>query len=116
MSSITCASCGSLDATWRCSACKLMHYCSKLCQKNHFKVHKKDCCKEKSCEDISTGKSESFSDKVESRSCRCMFCGQVIIVSSEEEAIQHMSECSLLQEQLNGEGQFTVPKEFLGGK
>ena len=114
MSESVCASCGSLDAIWRCSACKSITYCSKLCQKNDFKKHKKVCCQEKAAEVIVQKESEPA--KVETRSCRCMFCGQIVMVSSEEEAIQHMSECSLLQEQLNGEGQFTVPKEYLGGK
>ncbi len=113
---IECAGCGSLDATWRCGACKIINYCSKQCQKNHFKQHKKDCCKEKASEEETKSKTIMANDKIETRSCRCMFCGQIIIASSEEEAIQHMSECSLLQEQLNGEGQFTVPKEYLGGK
>lgn len=115
MSATICASCGSRDASWRCGACKMVNYCSKQCQKSHFKQHKKDCCNEKTAEE-SERKAVLANDKVETRSCRCMFCGQIIMASSEEEAIRHMSECSLLQEQLNGEGQFTVPKEYLGEK
>ena len=38
-----CAACGSADATLRCSACKAARYCSKECQKAHWKGHKAVC-------------------------------------------------------------------------
>lgn len=31
-----------------CSKCKEVPYCSRACQKAHWKVHKRDCCKKKS--------------------------------------------------------------------
>jgi hypothetical protein len=38
-----------------------------------------------------------------------MFCGEVLILSSEEEAVNHMRVCPALQEQLESKAQFTVP-------
>jgi hypothetical protein len=39
-----------------------------------------------------------------------MFCGETLILASEDEAILHMKVCPALQEQLNSPDQFTVPK------
>jgi hypothetical protein len=38
-----------------------------------------------------------------------MFCGDEIILASEEEAVDHMKICPALQEQLAGKEQFTIP-------
>jgi hypothetical protein len=38
-----------------------------------------------------------------------MFCGDEMVLTSEEEAIEHMKVCSALQEQLNDDRQFTLP-------
>ena len=48
--STACANCGkgpSGQGLLRCTRCKLLQYCSKTCQKAHWKKgHKKDCCKQ----------------------------------------------------------------------
>jgi hypothetical protein len=46
------------------------------------------------------------------RSCRCMFCGDELVLGSEEEAIMHMETCPALQEQLNDSRQFTLPESI----
>jgi len=43
------------------------------------------------------------------RICRCMFCGEELLLGSEDEAIKHMSICNALQEQLSSNHQFTIP-------
>ena len=58
-------------------------------------------------ENATSGKSEP-DDKVQ-KYCRCMFCGEQLLLSSEDEAIEHMEVCSSLQEQLASKDQFTVP-------
>lgn len=50
------------------------------------------------------------SNKKVMKECRCMFCGDSLVLESEEEAIAHMAVCPSLQEQLNDtEHQFTLP-------
>jgi tRNA G10 N-methylase Trm11 len=58
--------------------------------------------------------SEGKSSRSEStkRSCRCMFCGDEMVLGSEEEAIEHMERCPALQEQLNDSRQFTLPESI----
>jgi hypothetical protein len=47
----------------------------------------------------------------EMRECRCMFCGQLLLLTSEAEAIEHMAVCPALSEQLaNANEAFTIPK------
>ena len=43
------------------------------------------------------------------RICRCMFCGEEMLLGSEDEAIKHMNICIALQEQLSSSNQFTIP-------
>lgn len=43
------------------------------------------------------------------RICRCMFCGEEMLLDSEDEAIKHMNICIALQEQLSSSQQFTIP-------
>ena len=43
------------------------------------------------------------------RICRCMFCGEEMLLGSEDEAIKHMNTCIALQEQLSSSQQFTIP-------
>lgn len=38
-----CYSCGEERETKRCAACQHAHYCSKTCQKQHWKKHKPNC-------------------------------------------------------------------------
>merc|ERR1711998_607949 len=49
----------------------------------------------------------------EARECRCMFCGELIVCKSEDEAIIHMQTCPALGEQLAGKQQFTIPKDTI---
>lgn len=50
---------------------------------------------------------------VEMKECRCMFCGEGLLLESEEAAIAHMEVCPCLQEQLNDtEHQFTLPQSM----
>ena len=44
------------------------------------------------------------------RQSRCMFCGEELVLESEDDAIDHMKECPALQEQLASSDQFTIPK------
>lgn len=54
------------NALDRCARCKNVHYCSKVCQRAHWKTHKPDCKPIESAEE-SKSKSESTKDsKVES--------------------------------------------------
>lgn len=39
----SCGHCRQPDATLRCSRCKCVKYCQKICQKAHFKLHKNSC-------------------------------------------------------------------------
>lgn len=52
------------------------------------------------------------STSAEKRECRCMFCGQLLLLASEEEAIAHMGVCPAMQAQLRGPGPFTLPEEL----
>jgi hypothetical protein len=38
-----CAACGKTAAQSRCSACRKVAYCSRSCQKSHWKTHKPEC-------------------------------------------------------------------------
>ena len=38
-----CAACGKTGAQSRCSACRKVAYCSRSCQKSHWKSHKPEC-------------------------------------------------------------------------
>eukprot|EP01084_Bolivina_argentea_P208673 355675_1 len=40
-----CGNCQKRNATSRCSQCKLVYYCNKKCQRNHWKIHKRICQK-----------------------------------------------------------------------
>ena len=45
----------------------------------------------------------------EKRTSRCMFCGEELILASEDDAVNHMRVCPALQEQLASKDQFTIP-------
>ncbi|XP_053409317.1 uncharacterized protein LOC123561321 isoform X2 [Mercenaria mercenaria] len=52
-----CSACGDPSAVKKCSACKMVHYCSQECQKLHWFTHKKFC------KDLAEGEEdESVSD------------------------------------------------------
>ena len=40
-----CSHCGTEGASKKCSNCKQAFYCSKDCQKAHFRIHKKECAR-----------------------------------------------------------------------
>lgn len=60
----------------------------------------------------SEGAKASEPEVGEKRSCRCMFCGEMLILASEQEAVGHMRVCPAMQEQLQGPGPFTIPKDI----
>lgn len=47
------------------------------------------------------------------RECRCMFCGQELLCASEAEAVEHMSVCPALGEQLASRAPFTIPQNTM---
>jgi hypothetical protein len=50
---------------------------------------------------------------IEMKECRCMFCGESLLLESEDAAVAHMEVCPSLQEQLNDtEHQFTLPQSM----
>lgn len=124
----------SLPASQRCSRCKIIYYCSVTHQKEHWKLHKIGCKFKTSRSSSSdnnnstihrsdettpqlgatpdTSGGASSDDSGEKRTCRCMFCGEELILSSEEEAIAHMGVCPSLQEQFASKDQFTIPKDI----
>jgi hypothetical protein len=65
----------------------------------------KESSQEKSSYDLEP-KSDTESGK---RCSRCMFCGEQLVLSSEDDAVNHMKECPALQEQLESKDQFTIP-------
>ena len=112
----------------RCSKCKTAHYCSKLHQSRHWVgQHKNECSDIKKVIASSSSSYEASSPAPApaptptpplsspvggSRECRCMFCGKIETYNSEEEAVEHMQTCPALVEQLDDEGQFTLPKSM----
>lgn len=48
-------------------------------------------------------------EESEKRTSRCMFCGEELILASEDDAVNHMRVCPALQEQLASKDQFTIP-------
>lgn len=54
-----------------------------------------------------------FEDASAVRECRSMFCGEALTFESEEEAVEHMSICPALAEQLSSKAAFTIPKNTL---
>lgn len=64
----------------------------------------------KSSEKVTTSSSNTQnSNSSESRQCRCMFCGESLLLNSEDEAVNHMEVCPALQEQLDSKKQFHIP-------
>eukprot|EP01038_Epipyxis_sp_PR26KG_P010785 gene10785-14481_t len=119
MSVCSLISCG-LESRLRCSRCHQAYYCCVEHQKSDWSIHRKTC----SSPDIKikklvsnldsqisviSGNPESSLQEKESRNCRCMFCGENLILNSEEESVNHMRVCVALQEQLASKEQFTIP-------
>jgi hypothetical protein len=117
-----CSFCG-VVATQICSKCKTVAYCSVEHQRLHWSTHKKNCKKKHNEAKVSddpwsssggansTSESQTNPEKI-TKSCRCMFCGEELLLSSEDEAVQHMEVCPALQEQLNDTRQFTLPESI----
>jgi hypothetical protein len=101
-----------LVGKYRCSACHDACYCSEDHQKLHWRRHKSQCRRKTSDKEeqlIQQQDVHSCAPVVEKRECRCMFCGENMILASEEEAVQHMAVCPCLQEQLQSKEPITVP-------
>ncbi len=107
----------------RCSGCRLVFYCSQEHQKIDWKRHKVVCKLNRKTEIIetidlttcATNSQQPLEQKaadIQKRECRCMFCGESLMLESEEEAMNHMMECCALQEQLASKDQFTIPSMF----
>jgi hypothetical protein len=92
---------------FRCGSCRVVNYCCQEHQKLDWKQHKQSCQKQKLDEvQESVVAKETTTEK---RVCRCMFCGKELLLESEEAAIEHMSVCDALQEQLQGSDPITIP-------
>eukprot|EP01041_Mallomonas_annulata_P000693 gene693-1323_t len=116
-----------LTASERCSRCRSYYYCSRDHQLLDWNSHKRTCTeislsavtKREKTEPCMTKESQQ-NDKTESsnlssdemRECRCMFCGKMLLLKSEEEACQHMRECIDLQEQLTSKNDFEIPSSI----
>jgi hypothetical protein len=98
---------------FRCTSCQTVYYCSQDHQRSDWLAnHKAICAKAKSSTPATNpDNSKSCNSESEIRTCRCMFCGQALLLSSEDEATDHMRVCTALQEQLASKDQFTVPTE-----
>ena len=110
---------------FRCSRCKAVSYCSPEHQKLDWSAQHKRICQViitsgKTNETIDNKptkidefqQNETNSTSEPKRECRCMFCGQMLLLGSEDEAVNHMRECDALQKQLSGQSEFTLPKEL----
>lgn len=109
-----------IESNNQCSRCKKVYYCSVAHQSKHWKEHKIQC-KERQPETIqdtkpahteTLSKSPGDESSSEVKSCRCMFCGELLECKSESEAVEHMAVCPSLQEQLNDDRQFTLPNSM----
>lgn len=109
-------------AKFRCTSCQLVYYCSAEHQRSDWKAnHKVKCQKRKkslnptpsisATTDPSPTAACGTSSESDKRTCRCMFCGKELLLSSEDEATDHMRVCVALQEQLASKDQFTIPTE-----
>lgn len=106
------------EGKFRCSRCRLVHYCGQEHQKLDWATHKHKCIQITSNPNntaaitpipSSFGQTSSKAPADDSRVCRCMFCGEEMLMQSEAEAVDHMRVCPALQEQLQSKEQFTIP-------
>ena len=104
--------------TLRCSRCTQQLYCGPEHQKQHFPLHKKTCRAPAASPPPAPAPApvpapatatSRAAEAEEVRVGRCMFCGEQVQMRSEEEAVDHMRQCSALQEQLASKEQFTIP-------
>ena len=120
-------------STQRCSRCKIVYYCSVEHQKENWKAHKVQCSSFDSIQGVKiekTPEASSVKDRTDAipsdnefvkdagsvasdvggkRQSRCMFCGEQLVLESEDDAVDHMRICPALQEQLASSDQFTIP-------
>ena len=117
--------CG-LPADKRCSRCREVFYCSPEHQKLDWHSHKLVCTPSATkvtqnngvptnsthARLAETNSPSEYSTTSDSRQCRCMFCGEQLVLESEDAAVDHMRVCPALQEQLESPQQYTIPKAF----
>ena len=120
-------------STQRCSRCKKVYYCSVDHQKENWKAHKIQCSSFDLIKGVNaekTHEASSVKDKSDTvpsddefvknsgsaagdvdgkRQSRCMFCGEQLVLESEDDAVDHMRICPALQEQVASTDQFTIP-------
>ena len=108
---------------FRCSQCQCTYYCTGDHQRIHWKAHKSSCKKSQDIKGPSKTEAKTNTDSkveiqesstdekegTERRICRCMFCGEELILASEDEAITHMTVCPALQEQLQAKEDIHIP-------
>ena len=83
-----------------CSSCKSKYYCCREHQKSHWKYHKHTCTSKKSTDENKSNDTKTTNPS-EKRQCRCMFCGELLVLDSQDAAVDHMRVCSSLQTQLS---------------
>ena len=64
-STIACASCSATNAPSRCGRCKTTKYCSAVCQKAHWPMHKKTCVAKPDVEVVALAAAENKQPKKE---------------------------------------------------
>ena len=86
-----CSSCGNLSKHSKfCASCRMVKYCSRDCQRDHWKVHKLVCTKEppkQTIDDMATTSSRGFHSEPKEQMCnlcnntgmlkKCSQCGEV---------------------------------------
>jgi len=106
------------SGVFQCSRCKKVKYCCAEHQKLDWNTHKRNCSAGPSpipatgnadVPSENKGSDVPLGQSTDQRHCRCMFCGEALVLGSEEEAVGHMKVCVALQEQLASKDQFTVP-------
>ena len=103
MSTISCAKCNKFETELekgqkmsKCSRCKEVYYCSKVCQKNDWKSHKKSCVNKKSATSLFTGEKKTAPSTVSSGSI------PVLILAEQHHNVDCMRENSLLMQKAIG--------------